>query len=128
MHLPPEVERAVLSAAYRVGAVRTSALSAPPLPKTISEKAFMARVIELAKLHGWRAYHTHDSRRSERGFPDLVLVRKGVCVFAELKRSRAEKPTAEQLAWLADLGACGLPAHLWAPEDWDQIEATLKGE
>ena len=127
MHLPPDVELAVLSAA-RVTVVRTSALPALPLPKSISEKAFMARVIERAKLHGWRVYHTHDSRRSERGFPDLVLVRKGVCVFAELKRSRAESPTAEQAAWLADLGACGLPAHLWTPEDWDQIEATLKGE
>lgn len=126
MHLPPEVERAVLAAA--VGPVRASAPPAPPVPKSISEKAFMARVIERAKLHGWRVYHTHDSRRSEKGFPDLVLVKNGRCVFAELKRSRAESPTAEQVAWLADLAACGLPAHLWTPEAWDEIEATLKGE
>lgn len=126
LHLPPDVERAVLAAA--VGPVRTSALPAPPMPKSVSEKAFMGRVIERAKLHGWRVYHTHDSRRSEKGFPDLVLVKNGRCVFAELKRSRAESPTAEQVAWLADLAACGLPAHLWTPEAWDEIEATLKGE
>lgn len=134
MRLPPDVERAVLAAA--VGTVRTSALptSMPISEKTfmasmpISEKAFMARVVECAKSHGWRVYHTHNSRRSAKGFPDLVLVRRGVCVFAELKRSRAESPTAEQAAWLADLAACGLPAHLWTPEAWNEIEATLKGE
>ena len=26
---------------------------------------------KLAGLHGWRCYHTKDSRRSEKGFGDL---------------------------------------------------------
>ena len=47
----------------------------------MTEKQFMAQVVELAKLKGWLVYHTYDSRRSEPGFPDLCMVRKGTCLF-----------------------------------------------
>ena len=41
----------------------------------MTESQFQSAVIELAKLNGYRLiYHTHDSRRSVPGFPDLVLV------------------------------------------------------
>jgi len=56
-------------------------------------------VLSLAKLHGWIAYHTYDSRRSAPGFPDLILLRGERCLALELKRT-GEHPTDEQLEWL----------------------------
>ena len=39
---------------------------------------FQPDVIKLAKLCGFRRpYHVHDSRRSEAGFPDLILIKDG---------------------------------------------------
>jgi len=47
----------------------------------ITEKDFMRQVMELAKLYGYLAYHTHNSQRSQPGFPDLVLLRPSRLVF-----------------------------------------------
>ena len=72
-----------------------------------TEAQFQAVVIEYAELHGWRVYHTHDSRRSQAGFPDLTMVRaEPRLIFAELK-SEGGKPTDEQTAWLLDLDRSG---------------------
>jgi hypothetical protein len=89
----------------------------------VTEKAFLQMVRQLARLLGWRTYHTHDSRRSAGGFPDLVLVRERV-VWAELKTDRG-KLTAEQVAWLVALRRAGQQAWCWRPCDWGDIEATL---
>jgi hypothetical protein len=51
----------------------------------ISEKEFQAQVLGLARLSGLLCYHTHDSRRSKPGVPDLVLARPPVDRFVELK-------------------------------------------
>ena len=66
------------------------------------------RIIETATLAGWLVYHTHDSRRSEAGFPDLVMIRDGVLLAFELKRGEAEvrrmskTPRGKlQRAWIA---------------------------
>lgn len=93
------------------------------------EAAFQAHVLQAAALQGWMAYHPYDSRRSQRGFPDLVLLRPSTgpgpqLHFAELK-SRTGSPTPEQLAWLAGLSAVEqatggiVRAHLWRPDDMD---------
>ena len=92
-----------------------------------TERGFQATVIALAKLYKWLVYHTHDSRRSQAGFPDLVLVKSPRIIYAELKTSRG-KVRPEQVAWLEALRACGCDARLWRPEDWPEIERTLKGE
>ena len=60
----------------------------------------------IALALGWRGYHTHRGQHSPAGFPDLVLVRRGRLVFAELKRQASSAKTSpEQDAWLADLSA-----------------------
>jgi hypothetical protein len=92
----------------------------------ISERRFMQQVVDLAKLLKWRVYHTHDSRHSPAGFPDLVLVRRPRVLFVELKVGK-NVPTDEQIAWLLDLHDCGQVVHIWRPEDWPFIELTLKG-
>jgi len=91
-----------------------------------TEKEFQAQVLHLAKLTGWRCYHTHDSRRSAPGFPDLALCRPPVIVFAELKTDTG-KARPEQRDWLAALGGCeSVEAALWRPSDWREIEEVLK--
>lgn len=87
----------------------------------MSEAEFQAMVIELAELNGWMVYHTRDSRRSQPGFPDLVMVRAGRMIAAELK-SETGKATGSQEAWLDLLGEVdGVEAWLWRPSHWDQI-------
>lgn len=63
------------------------------------EAAFQVRVVGLLQLHGYRVYHTHDSRRSEPGFPDLLAIRGGRLLAIELKVGRRQV-TAEQREWL----------------------------
>ena len=93
--------------------------------KRQTEKGFMGAVVSFAKLHGWTPYHTHDSRRSDAGFPDLVLVRSGQLVFAELKAGRNE-PSKAQTTWLGLLATVpGVTVRLWYPKDWAEIERVL---
>ena len=96
------------------------------LDEAVTEAELQANVLELAGRLGWLSYHTHDSRRSAAGFPDLVLVRGDRLVFAELKRER-RYPTPAQRHWLAALAAVTtVSAHLWRPSDWPAIEEELR--
>lgn len=90
-----------------------------------SEKSFQSQILELARLAGWRTYHTFDSRRSAAGFPDLCLVRPPLVFFVELK-SESGKLRPEQREWLEVLGRCErTEARLWRPRDFEEIERTL---
>lgn len=85
------------------------------------EKPFQDGVIKLAKYHGYTLiYHTHDSRRSAPGFPDLVMINpvSGRVLFRELKRNKG-RVTGEQQAWLDGLVTVGLDAGVWRPNDLD---------
>jgi hypothetical protein len=97
-------------------------------PVGTPEKRFQARVLQAAKEHGWLCYHTHDSRRSQPGFPDLVLVRPGALLFAELK-SATGKLTQEQVQWLSLLQSVpGVEAVVWRPGDWQTVQLRLDRE
>ena len=92
-----------------------------PRKRRSPEGDFQAHLIELAKLHGWRHYHTHNSRHSPAGFPDLVLVRPPRLIFAELKAGR-RKPTDAQREWLSDLERIPkIETYVWYPEDLNAI-------
>jgi hypothetical protein len=69
----------------------------------MTERELQALVVEAARQFGWMAYHTFDSRRSQPGFPDLVLIRGDRLIAAELKVGTA-LPTEDQKAWLAAFG------------------------
>lgn len=95
-----------------------------------TEASFQTAVLAFARLHGWIAYHTHDARRSNPGFPDLVLVRRERLVFAELKSDKGrERP--DQTVWLDALEVVEKAApdavgvYLWRPSSWEQIRVVL---
>ena len=96
-----------------------------------AEAAFQAEIERAAALKGWLTWHDRDSRKNERGLPDLVMVYPGDAatpgrlVFAELKRE-GEEPTEEQRQWLAALATVpGITVRLWRPSDFDEIERVL---
>lgn len=93
-----------------------------------SEKEFQNQVIELALLNGFRYYHTHDSRRSNPGFPDLVLVRAipPRVIFAEIKASHGSLSPAQRV-WINELRAAGAEVYVWYPDDFDSIQQILSG-
>ena len=95
--------------------------------KLITEKAFQQAVVDLARLNGWLCYHTYDSRRSEPGFPDLVLLKGRWIIFPELKTEKG-RLRPEQRTWLDALREVGIPAPIWRPSDWKKIVATLERE
>ena len=95
----------------------------------ISEKVWQAEVMDMAIRHGWIAYHCFDSRRSEPGFPDLVLAHPahGI-IFAELKTNRG-KLTDDQEFWLGFLAAAAsvrkIATQVWRPGNMDSVVEIL---
>ena len=100
-----------------------------------SEADFQTWVKDVAQLTGWMVYHTRDSRRSDEGFPDLVMVKGPRCIFAELK-AEGENPTPAQVLWLEALLIAGRhplvddqrlspEVYIWRPKDRDCIEKIL---
>ena len=109
------------------------------------EADFQAGIIQLAELLGWRVYHVarvtgHLRAYTSRGYPDLTLCRPPRLIFAEIKMDRhTSKPTAEQDIWLAALrevadsatnrartGPPIIDVCVWRPQDWPEIEETLR--
>lgn len=70
----------------------------------------------LCVLLGVRWYHTHDSRRSPSGWPDLVLCGTSGLIFRELK-SETGTVTPEQRGWGSWLTRVGCDWAVWRPRD-----------
>ena len=75
--------------------------------RAMSEGQLFKKVAELLKGCGWHYFHIsakaykHDSVRS--GFPDLIAVRNGHIIVAELKREKGTL-SDDQHEWLNDFG------------------------
>ncbi|MBP9897776.1 MAG: hypothetical protein KBF28_05345 [Gemmatimonadales bacterium] len=98
----------------------------PPMP----ERQLQALVRLLALRLGYLHYHTHNSRRSEYGFPDSVIVKGSRLLFVELKSERGTL-SVHQEVWLATLRLVpGVEVYVWRPEAWysGEIERVLRGE
>tara|TARA_Y100000593_G_scaffold10345_1_gene18709 strand:- start:1186 stop:1506 length:321 start_codon:yes stop_codon:yes gene_type:complete len=94
---------------------------------TMTETTFLNWVVELAEAGRWLVYHTHDSRRSQPGFPDLTLAKGSRTIFAELKTEKGKVRPAQQL-WLNELRKNKhLEVYLWRPSDIDEIVEKLMG-
>ena len=96
------------------------------LLREIPEKAFMEQIREIAIVSGWMTYHTHNSQRSEPGWPDLALYKDRRLVFIETKR-QIGRVTPEQQTWIDALNTVdgAVQAYIFRPSDWDQIHEVL---
>lgn len=92
-------------------------MSATEICKAMSEKELQRNVIDLAKAFDWRVFWTWNSIHSPQGWPDLVMLRKGRLVFAELKSEKG-KLTPAQEETLEALKLTGHGVYCWKPIDW----------
>lgn len=101
----------------------------------ITEKAFTAQVIKMARVFGWLVHHCRPalSRRGtwmtpiegDAGLPDILALRHDRAIMAELK-SATGRVTPEQAAWLVVAKEAGLEAYVWRPAEIEQIERILR--
>ena len=97
----------------------------PPAGPDLPEAALLATIRQLAKQYGWQCYHTHDSRRSESGYPDITLT-DGTSVLVYELKTNTGKLTQEQLHWLSLLAHTGkVECGIWRPRDLPAIRARL---
>lgn len=108
----------------------------PKMLKEVLEHDLSVAIVRYGEERGWRAYYQRKSAMrgadgvwrglSDKGWPDLVLVRAGRMVCAELK-SEVGRVTPEQTEWLKILAAVpGVTTALWRPRDSDLIMEVLK--
>lgn len=96
----------------------------------IPERDFQRTVVEMARSYGWKVYGVIDrkdfAKRYDKGFPDLVMVRDGHLIFAELK-SQAGSLSVDQDRWLTALGnVSGVRVYEWRPSQRDEIDRILQ--
>jgi len=96
------------------------AIRSPTPAERASERQLMEAVLHLARLRRWEVYHTHDSRRSPPGYPDLCLCRPPRLLFWECKVGRNQL-TPDQARWLGLLGAIpGVECAVIREADWQE--------
>lgn len=95
--------------------------------RSIKEADLQATIVQAAELLGWWVYHPYDSRRSEPGWPDLVLVHpfRGM-IYAELK-IESKNPTPVQHQVLTLLARWSSSVYVWRPSNLDDVLLLLGG-
>lgn len=97
---------------------------------TLDEKEYTGLVIGtkanpgVARMFGFRVYHTLRSKGSQPGFPDWTLARERV-VFLELK-TETGKVSDHQAGWLQALNAANVEAYVVRPRHFDAITVVLR--
>lgn len=101
-----------------------------------SEADFIKEVLALAKRNRWRSAHFRPAMLAKgkwvtavqgdgKGFPDLILLRRGEMLAVELKVGR-NPASEEQHQWLdAFHWIAGVEVAIWRPSDWPEIELVL---
>jgi hypothetical protein len=91
----------------------------------MSEDELLTAIVEAAALLGWRVHHDRRSdlarQQGNAGFPDVVLARRGVVRFLELKSERGQLST-DQFAWSLSLPAL----EVVRPADLDAVIESLR--
>lgn len=102
----------------------------------LSETAWQGRVMDFARLRGWRITHFRPTQvrpgrwatalAGDPGWPDLALCRDGRLILAELKTERG-RLSPGQVAWLGVLQTVqGVDVRVWRPSDWDSVMEALR--
>lgn len=103
--------------------------------RRLAEADWMRQVMEFAQLMGWETFHPRPARTLDgwrtpgsgsmaKGWPDLVLVRDGRLIFAELKTDTG-RLTASQDRVGGILNEVA-EYHVWRPSDWEWVQAALE--
>lgn len=91
-----------------------------------NESEFQAAVCQLARALGCKVFHPVNVKRSEPGFPDLVIAGERAFMFRELKQQTG-RISPEQHEWIDKLTAAKADVAVWRPSDWpDRIATELK--
>lgn len=97
---------------------------------------YQEAITDAAKIFGWTFLHVRKSIGKGRrwttatnlvGFPDLLLWHSTHGFAAVEVKVGKDRPTAEQTAVLASLGAAGAEVLVAYPKDWDLVLDILKG-
>lgn len=94
----------------------------------MTERHLQGAVIDLCRFLCIAWYHTADSRRSVKGWPDLALCGARGFMLRELKTARGGL-TSEQEEWGFMLRNAGVNWDVWRPCDLEsgRIERELQG-
>jgi len=93
--------------------------------RRLTEKIFMQTVLDVCRIHGYAAFHTYDSRRTQAGFPDLEIIGHGRIFHRELKLDHGHT-TPEQDACIDLINRNGGDAKVWRPAMWPEIISDLR--
>lgn len=89
------------------------------------ERDFQRQFTRAADMTHWLNYHTVNSKKSRRGFPDSVLVKGSTLLFAELKVPPNDL-SPEQKVWIQALSRVErVEVHVWTPDDREEISKRL---
>lgn len=86
------------------------------LAEQMTEAELSSLVRDLIRRLGLICYHTHDSRRSDPGWPDLAIV--GTRFMARELKTEKGRLRPEQRGWIESLDAAGVDVAVWRPSDW----------
>ena len=92
-----------------------------------SEGEYQQQILDLARTLGWRVFHDYDSRRSEPGFPDLILIRGVTLLALEIKGAKAKPPPPAQVGWIGAFKQVRyVSADFVYPKDFTDLADTLQ--
>jgi len=104
------------------------------------EAEFQRNLIEMANNLGWRVasfrkvrvqrkngrvYWETPVAADGRGFPDTLMIKGRRLLISEQKVGH-NTTTPEQKLWLNAFEQVGAEVHVWKPEQWREIERTLR--
>ena len=104
-----------------------------PMPEAQIQRS----IVNAARSFGWLVYATYRSLNSEPGFPDLVMVKNGDVILAEIKATKGRLSTGKwnkantrwlpgQDDWKAAFEECsGVEYYLWREADLDAAYERL---
>ena len=100
----------------------------------MTESEWQQKVLKSAHQLGWQSMHIGRTGKHQAvgakgtmgtGWPDLVLVKGGRIIFAELKTARAGVTVEQRSVLMLLMDVAGAEVHVWRPQDFGQVLDTL---